>query len=144
MLVAADGVTVAVRGDEGLLHFLRKPKDSFAAREWLRRDGDGRAIEDAMGMPGRRCDGMGCVVMRGGVVIAAGVRPEALADDCVRAAVLVSAVDAACTGPVVVIGRAQAAAGEGWRVTLDSPPHADSVRAWRGNRPWVPVPNNGE
>jgi len=142
MLVAADGATVAVRGDDGLLHFLRKPKDRFAAREWLRRDGDGRRIEDAVGMPGLRCDGVGCAVMRHGAMIAASTRPEALAEDCVRAGVLVSAADVVdCKGPAVVIGAGQARAGEGWRVTLASPPHAGSVRAWRGQRPWVATVN---
>jgi competence protein ComEC len=142
MLVAADGTTVAVRGDDGLLHFLRKPKDRFAAREWLRRDGDGRPIEEAMGLPSLRCDGVGCVVTRHGVVIAASLRPEALVDDCTHANVLVSAVDADCQGPAVVIGARQAGAGEGWRMTLSPSPHADSVRAWRGQRPWVSASND--
>ena len=43
--------TVAIRGADGLLHFVRKPKDRFVAREWLRRDGDGRDIDGR----GRRC-----------------------------------------------------------------------------------------
>ncbi|HWA69089.1 MAG TPA: ComEC/Rec2 family competence protein [Rhizomicrobium sp.] len=143
MLVAGDGLTVALRGDDGRLHFVRKPKDRFAARAWLRRDGDGRDIADAVGMPGLRCDGVGCAVRKDGVMIAASTRPEALGDDCVRAQVLVSAVTVDCKGPAVVIGTKQAAAGEGWRVTLSSPPHADSVRAWRGDRPWVPAVNTG-
>jgi competence protein ComEC len=143
MLVAADGATVALRGDDGLLHFFRKPKDKFAAREWLRRDGDGREIEDATAMPGLRCDGVGCAMTRNGVVIAASMRPEALAEDCARARVLVSAVAVDCKGPAVVIGAGRAKAGQGWQITLSPSPHADSVRAWRGQRPWVP-PSSGE
>jgi competence protein ComEC len=144
MLVAPDGVTVAIRGEDGRLAFPRKPKDKFVAREWLRRDGDGRDIGDAVGMSGLRCDGVGCAVTVRGVVIALSRKPEALAEDCARAAVLVSAVDAGCQGPAVVIGAVQARVGEGWRVTLGSTPHADSVRAWRGQRPWVPSANNAE
>jgi competence protein ComEC len=98
MLVAPDAVTIAVRGDDGRLHFPRKPADRFIAREWLRRDGDGRDVKDAVGMPGLKCDGVGCVFRRGGVV-AISRRPEALVDDCVRASVLVSAVAANCKGP---------------------------------------------
>ena len=33
MLVARDGQTVAVRGNDGLLHFLRKPKDKFVKEQ---------------------------------------------------------------------------------------------------------------
>ena len=59
-------------------------------------------------------------------------------NDCRRAAVLVSAAATDCKGPTVVIDQKAAADGEGWRVTLLSPPTAASVRAERGERPWVP------
>jgi competence protein ComEC len=134
MLVAPDAVTVAIRGDDGRLHFARKPKDKFIAQDWLRRDGDSRDIADAIGMPGLKCDGVGCAVKRDGVQIALPLRPEALDEDCVRAVVLVSAVKADCKGPAVLID--QAKAGQGWRITL-SPLHAQSVRDARGDRPWV-------
>jgi competence protein ComEC len=134
MLVAPDAVTVAIRGEDGRLHFVRKPKDKFIAQDWLRRDGDGRDIEEAVGMPGLRCDGVGCAVKRGGVQIALPLRPEALAEDCARAQVLVGAVTADCKGPSVLID--QRNAGQGWAVRL-SPLRAESVRAARGERPWV-------
>jgi competence protein ComEC len=136
MLVASDAVTIAVRGDDGLLHFVRKPRNSFVAREWLKRDGDSRDLAQAIGMPGLRCDGLGCVVNRP-PVIAAGVRPEALAEDCARAVVVINAAIGPCNGPVVVIDQKMAADGQGWSITLLSPPSATSVRAWRGMRPWV-------
>ena len=137
MLVAPDARTIAIRGDDGRLHFVRKPSDKFIAREWLRRDGDGRDIADAVGMPGLRCDGVGCAVMRGGVTVAMSLRPEALAEDCAQAQVVVSAVAAGCRGPGVLIDRNAAAAGEGYQVTL-SPLTAQSVRQSRGERPWLP------
>jgi competence protein ComEC len=138
MLVASDARTVAVRGDDGLLHFLREPADKFAAREWLRRDGDGRDIMAATGMPEARCDGYGCVVRRGGVLVASALKPEALEEDCQRAQVLVSAVAASCRKPVVVIDANRARTGEGWAITLSPTPSALSVRQRRGERPWVP------
>jgi competence protein ComEC len=139
MLVAPDARTIAVRGKDGLLQFLRKPHNSFAAREWLRRDADQRDIARAVGLPGLRCDGLGCVVDRP-PLIAAGLRPEALAEDCARAVVVISAATGPCKGPAVVIDQEAAATGQGWRITLSSPPRAVSVRAWRGRRPWVPTP----
>lgn len=143
MLVAPDARTIAIRGDDGLLHFPRKPKDTFAAREWLRRDGDAREIGEAVGMPGLRCDGSGCVVTRG-VMIAAGLRPEALAEDCLRAAVVINASAVGCNGPKVMIDQMAAEDGQGWRINLSSLT-AQSVRGWRGERPWVmSVANSGK
>jgi competence protein ComEC len=151
MLVAPDAATIAIRGDDGLLHFVRKPLDKYAARDWLRRDGDGRDIADAVGLPGLQCDGLGCVVTRKiliaaslrPLIIAAGLRPEALAEDCLRAKVVVSAAQAArCKGPAVVIDQRAAEQGEGWRVTLSPTPTAVSVRALRGERPWVKTIGN--
>jgi competence protein ComEC len=140
MLVAPDAVTVAIRGDDRLLHFVRKPKDRFIAQEWLRRDGDGRAVADAIGMPGLKCDGVGCVVTRG-VPIALSSRAEALEDDCGRAVVLIAPVAADCKGPAVLID--QQSVGQGWQIKL-APLHAQSVQAWRGARPWVARPSTAE
>jgi competence protein ComEC len=144
MLVGRDGVTVAVRGADGLLHFPHPPPDRFTARAWLRRDGDGRELEQATGMAEARCDGLGCVVRRNGLVIALARRPDGLDEDCRRAQVLVSAVAAHCPQAAVMIDSRAASAGQGWRVRLSSPPHAESVRAWRGHRPWVAAPSSAE
>jgi competence protein ComEC len=140
MLVAPDAVTIAVRGDDGLLHFLRKPKNNFVARQWLERDGDSRAVADAIGIAGVRCDALGCVVNRS-PMIAAGTRPEALLEDCVRAMVVINAAIGACKAPGIFIDGRMAADGQGWSIRL-SPLSATSVRERRGDRPWVakPVP----
>ena len=137
MLVAPDARTVAIRGEDGLLHFVRKPADKYIARDWLRRDGDARDIEDAVGVPGLHCDGLGCVIKESGL-IAVSFRPESLAEDCDRAQVLVSAAEAInCKGPVVLIDQNSAAEGEGWRIGFGPTPLAESVRQYRGERPWV-------
>jgi competence protein ComEC len=137
MLVAGDALTVAIRGQDGRLHFVNKPADKFAARDWLKRDGDGRDIANAVGMSGLSCDGLGCVVS-GTVPIAVSRYPEALDEDCSRVKVVVSAAAASnCKGPAVVIDQKAAQAGEGWRVTLSPTPTAISVRELRGERPWV-------
>jgi competence protein ComEC len=138
MLVAGDAATIAIRGEDGLLHFLRKPLDKYTARDWLRRDGDGRDIADAVGLPGLQCDGQGCVVKRP-VVIAASLRPEGLEEDCAHAQIVISAAQAGnCKGPLVTIDQRAAKQGEGWRLTLSPAPAAVSVRQLRGERPWVP------
>lgn len=137
MLVAPDGQTVAIRAGDGLLHFVRKPANRFIARAWLQRDGDGRDVKDAIGDPSIACDGVGCVV-KSKVLVAVSQKPEALADDCAMAKVVVSAAVAHdCRGPAVVIDRDAAASGQGWRITVSPQPYGESVRGYRGMRPWV-------
>jgi competence protein ComEC len=137
MLVAPDAMTIAIRASDARLHFVRKPLDKYAARDWLRRDGDGRDLAQATGLPGLLCDGQGCVA-REKAVIAMSVHAEALEQDCLRAVVVISAAQAArCDGPAVVIDQTAALAGQGWRVTLSPRPLATSVRQSRGDRPWV-------
>ena len=137
MLVAADATTIAIRGGDGLLHFVRKPSDKYVARDWLRRDGDGREISRAVGMSGLACDGLGCVV-QARVLIAASLRAEALDADCSHAGIVITAAQAVgCKGPALVIDGKAAQEGEGWRVTLAPNPSAVSVRQVRGERPWV-------
>jgi competence protein ComEC len=140
MLVAPDARTVAIRGADHLLHFVKKPADKYIARDWLRRDGDSRDIAGTVGVPGMRCDGVGCVV-KGKALIAVSLRPEALAEDCAQAQIVVSTAQATnCKGPAVLIDQKAAAEGEGWRITLSPVPSAQSVRSYRGERPWVVTP----
>ena len=142
MLVAADGQTVAIRGADGLLHFVRPPQDKFAARMWLQRDGDARNLDQVTGLADARCDGVGCVTPTGAGLVALPQRPEALGDDCTHARIVVTALSipggaGRCNGPALVIDGAAAGEGEGWRIRLN-PLTATSVRQARGVRPWVP------
>ena len=56
LLVARDGETIALRGKDGVLHLLRPAADVYSAAEWLKRDGDGRAIAAGDRDTARRCD----------------------------------------------------------------------------------------
>jgi competence protein ComEC len=149
MLVAPDGQTVAIRGADGLLHFAARPKDKFVAGQWLRRDGDARDPEQVFGeqisggraVAGARCDEAGCVVRADIGLIALSYRPEALADDCAAARILVTPLAVACGKPALVIDGAAARGAEGWRISF-SPLSAVSVRQVRGARPWVPPVNS--
>jgi competence protein ComEC len=134
ILVAADARTVAVRGDDGRLIFPRRPSDNFSATRWLQRDGDERNPRDAVG--GGNCDAYSCVVQRREGLLALPLRPEALADDCAHAAIVIAAVPVTnCTGPRLVLDSGTVAKGEGYAITDG---HAQSVRDGRGNRPWSP------
>jgi competence protein ComEC len=110
ILVSADGELIAARNAKGRLAVLRHGRDDFALREWLAADADGRnsrdpslqdlSRQDLSRHDGGGCDDGGCVVRQAnGLIIAAPARYEALAEDCRRAALIITALD-----PVAVCG----------------------------------------
>jgi competence protein ComEC len=140
ILVAADAATVALRGGDGLLYFAPHPRDAYAAREWLTRDGDAREPDEAEAH--LRCDGLGCVAPTPDGLIALSRRPEALGDDCARAVIVIAAFAIPdCPGPRRMIDRADAARDGGYAITL-TPLRIESVARARGRRPWSV--NSGE
>jgi len=64
-------------------------------------------------------------------------RPEALAEDCARAAILVSTTATSCKGPRLVLDGARAARDQGYALNFTPELRVETVRAWRGERPWV-------
>jgi competence protein ComEC len=124
-------MTVALRGANGL-QFVGMPADKYVARAWLERAGQ----EDADFAPApARCDGFGCVARVDGRLLAVGRRPEAAAEDCARAAIVISAADhVLCPAALLAAGRQALAHDQGYAITGS---RVQSVRAWRGMRPWV-------
>ena len=87
ILISGDGRNVAVRGKDGRLHLMRGGKDAFAVKEWLAADADARTPAETSLADGVSCDTTGCVTQTAdGALVALSLRPEALADDCERAA----------------------------------------------------------
>ena len=145
LLVARDGITVAIRAPDGALKLFRKAKDNYSAGEWLKRDGDARAIADAVATPadGVRCDALGCIAQTpGGLLIADVARIDALAEDCASATIVVSAVPTRrrCIGPKLVIDRFDVARSNGFAVWLGPPLRLETVEQDRGLRPWSAQP----
>jgi competence protein ComEC len=138
ILISGDGHNVGVRGRDGLLHLMRTAKDTFLVKEWLAADADARLPGDASLADGVSCDEAGCVAqLPDGGFVALALRPEALSDDCTRAAVIVTARQAPPDCRAVVIGQArlQKQAATSLRRT-----HGgfaiDAVRPNGLNRPW--------
>ncbi len=139
ILIASDGHSVAVRGRDGALRLMRTSTDAFTVRQWLAADADPRAVTDPSLHDGVSCDEAGCVVAAvDGRLVALANRPEALADDCSRAAVIVSMFTPPSDCAAQVFDQdtlrrqgatALSRAGEGYRVTMVNPPGAD--------RPWA-------
>jgi competence protein ComEC len=145
LLIGRDGTTVAVRTRAGRLAFVVPAKDEFAAQSWLKRDGDARLPAEAIatGRDGIACDAWGCTTrMRSGVLIAVSLRGEALAEDCARADIVVSAARGRCTGPKLVIGRDAVRRNGAYAVWVDDGLRVTTVQGERGERPWSGVEEN--
>jgi competence protein ComEC len=140
VLVAADGGSFAVRGDDGRLQIL-KGADAFAVRDWLAADADDRTVSDPALGQGFTCDPAGCVArLADGGRVAVARTPDAFTDDCARAALVLTnrAAPPACAALVIdraAMRRDGAMAlyrvGEGWRV--------ERVRSQSHDRPWAPA-----
>jgi competence protein ComEC len=108
VLISGDGRNIAVRGGDGRLHLMRSAKDAFLLKEWLAADADARAADDSSLANGVSCDEAGCVAqMKDGRYATLALRPEALADDCERAALIVTSRQAPADCAALVIDRDQ-------------------------------------
>jgi len=140
VLVSADGRNVGVRGKDGRLHLMRTAKDVFLLKEWLAADADPRQPTDASLAEGVSCDEAGCVgqTADGGFVTLA-LRPDALADDCERAALVVTMRQAppSCASPVIDRDRLRRLGAMALRRTRDGFA-VDAVRPKGVDRPWSP------
>lgn len=96
ILVGADGRTFAVRGADGRLAFHHTGGDTFATREWLAADADGRDVRDPSLGNGIACDPSGCIgKLADGRLVSHALAADALEEDCERAVLIVTARHAA-------------------------------------------------
>ncbi len=126
---------------------MHSAKDAFLVKEWLAADADARAPSDASLGEGVSCDPSGCVTQGpGGAFVALATRPEALADDCERAALIVTARPAprGCAASVIDAERLRRHGALMLRRIRDG--YAiDAVKPGGVDRPWSPaVPGDGE
>jgi competence protein ComEC len=135
LIVARDAHAMAVRGADGALRIVGKA-DDYSAEQWLRRDGDMRAPKDA---EGGRCDEAGCIVEGAQKrVVALSLRPGALADDCARADIVISAVPVRqpCARAKATVDRIDVARGGAIALWFDESGRRETVTEVRGTRPW--------
>jgi competence protein ComEC len=142
VLVANDGRTFAVRGADGRLAFRHIGGDTFAMREWLAADADGRDVKDHALGQGIVCDASGCVGrLADGARVAYALTADAFEDDCREAVLVVAARVPPPPGcAAAVISR------DTWRargaLALRRTPAGfaiESVRAGNFDRPWSPA-----
>ena len=140
ILVAEDGRTFAVRGANGKFAIHHTGGDTFATREWLAADADGRDVHDRSLGDGIACDPSGCIgKLADGRLVSYALTPDAFEEDCRRVSVIVAMRQAPANCAAMVIGRPilreRGALGlrhSGANFEIDSarPPNFD--------RPWAP------
>ncbi len=132
VFVGRHGSPVAVRGIDGRLHVLAGAQDRFDTAIWLAADADPRPPDRVSLADGWQCDPLGCVFRLPGVapepeedVIVAVVRDaRAFEEDCRRAAVVVSALEAppGCADRTTVVDRMALAHGGATTLTFRGDP----------------------
>jgi competence protein ComEC len=144
ILISADGRHVGIRGGDGKLHVMHAVKgsrDAFLLKEWLAADADARTADDASLTAGVSCDDLGCVMQfAGGGLVAQAFRPEALADDCERAALIVTTrqAPAVCAGSVIDADRMRRQGAMALRRGRDGFV-VEAVKPRGIDRPWSPA-----
>ncbi len=147
VLISADAKLVAVRGADGLLEVSARRAAKLTRETWLRRAGQ----NDAEAWPtagtsadGRlTCDAWGCIYKVAGQTVALVRDASALPEDCRHATVVVATVPVRrqCPSAALVVDRFSVWRDGGHAIWLDRDGvRAESVRAARGARPWVPGP----
>lgn len=137
--VDRDGAGAAIRNAHGQLTLVGRPS-AFVLEQWLRADGDGRNVDDASLQQDARCDRLGCIVATGSRRSIAFVKEFAgFEEDCRRAAIVISRLDAppSCAAPVVLDRQALASRGAtAMRLTPEAV-ETQSVKRGRELHPWT-------
>lgn len=137
VLIDMEAHTVAVRAGDGRLSILNARQARISAETWLAADGDTRKSRDILDQA-FRCDGIGCTAkLPDGTLVAVALRPEAFADDCKQAGVVVSAFDipAACKAPGID-RKMLATTGAISLRRVDHEWKIETVRSSYADRPW--------
>ena len=117
VMIGRHGTPVAVRGVDGRLAVLGDARDRFDTSIWLAADADSRPVEPAALAAGWTCDPMACVLVRplaepglpadARMEIAVVRHPDAFAEDCRRAALVITPLVAppGCRALTAVVDR---------------------------------------
>ena len=129
LLVSPDGSMLAIRDAAGHYQVLARRIARFEADIWLRSDGDPRKAAELDTADGGVCDALGCIGrLADGRSIALSLDRGAFAEDCRRAALVVTPLDApaGCQALTAVIDRAMIRTHGALALRLLAPKRADS------------------
>ena len=138
--VATGGDAVAIREAGGHLAVIGRRPSAFAAEQWLRGDADSRPAKDVIRK--QSCDKLGCVGrLADGRAVAVVLDASAFAEDCQRAAVIVTPLFAptACAAKVVIDRSSLKQTGAVTLKTTGEGFRTQSARSPDEDRPWSPA-----
>jgi competence protein ComEC len=142
VLVDRDAKVVAIRDATGRLQAPKSRRAFYTMQQWLKADGDDRAPKEAStGAGGWQCDSYACAVMVKGKQVSFTMKPDAVQEDCERAAILVAPMDilVQCRAPKVLLDRgALWAKGAAAIRIADGQIIVHTALEGRGVRPWAP------
>ena len=137
IFIDAEAHTVAVRGADDKLTILDARQGRISAETWLAADGDTRKSRDVLDS-GFRCDSAGCIArLYDGSIVAVATRPEAFADDCESAGIVVSSFDVPrlCKSPGIDRSMMETTGAVSLRRT-NGEWEVKTVRSPNSDRPW--------
>jgi competence protein ComEC len=125
---------------DGELSAVGATRATFELERWLVHDGARRSAEEASKSAAFTCDGIGCRAIVKGMTVAVTQHPAAFAEDCRRAAILISALVSprGCTAPKTVVDffAARRQGTHALYIERDGSVRIETVAAARGVRPW--------
>ncbi|GLK80917.1 ComEC/Rec2 family competence protein [Methylopila turkensis] len=140
------GRSIAVRGPDGKLALVGAGRSGFAAKVWVAADGEeppGTSSGARRAVGAGRCDAYGCVAPLGGGGVAALVwDPRAFEEDCRRATLVVTRLEAppACFDRAAVVDRRALAATGALELKRDGLRFVGTAARTPGSdRPWSPA-----
>ena len=140
--IAPMGDAIAVRQSDGQLAVIGRRPSAFAAEQWLRSDADGRVPKSVMRK--EACDATGCVArLPDGRPVSLVLDQAAFAEDCLRAAILVTPLLAptGCAAGLVIDRESLRGTGAvSLKMMADGTLAMHTARAQDEDRPWSPAP----
>ena len=140
LLISADGAVIAMRDWAGALRLSDARKGGIAAETWLERNGQETRLAWPDLEQGGGCDREGCRAELQGRRIAYALTPAAAAEECGHADLVISArflKRSRCRGSLLIDRGALWRAGAHALWFTQEGVRIDTVRNFRGERPWV-------
>jgi competence protein ComEC len=140
--VDRDAKVVAIRDKDGKLQAPKSRRGFYTVAQWLKADGDARKPKEASAGAGWHCDAYSCLALVKGKLISFIAKPDAIRDDCERAAILIAPIDirAPCPAPKIILDRGALWERGAASITLSQGELVlRTASEQRGVRPWSPA-----
>ena len=143
IIVARDGLSMAVRGADGRLSVAGQGASAFVVTQWLQADGDLRAVTDPSIRTGPLCNSSGCVArLPDGRPVTLTLRASDFRDDCAFASVMITPLHSQGSCKALVIDKALSDSLGSVEVSRNIKNGFDifGARSALYNRPWSLMP----